>query len=438
MIMTQEDRQYNILVYGVEKRGLKEPSQEISNRNFKLIFEPFTTEKRFNDFDGVILFQGIFETYQYEHSYYDGEYLVHSYDRNALDKRKKELKLLIEKGGFVCFILHKPFVDSYYRSGFATEDLSGTDLCKYSLNFSSFYRKDFSKRTTHVSSVRDEFTRFLELYGAASSYFENFNSGIELRDIAKVNRSTVGMILLDREFFVPSLLPENTDERIFEYFTLLAEALASSFNKLRLEIPSWIAQFCFEKESTLSDKKQQLLEEIENIDATLANYTQYKKILLGSGEILVEHVATVLGSLFSFNINSDDELKEDLKILNENNEPLIFVEVKGTNRGVKREYINQTDSHRDRAGLDSTFPSLLLINTHIKNSASLEDKDQTIPEDQIKHAVKIGVLILRTLDLLFLLKQKDSGKISQKELIEMFSKNVGWLRASSEHWEIIQ
>src|SRR3990172_6532473 len=123
MIMTQEDRQYNILVYGVEKRGLKEPSQEISNRNFKLIFEPFTTKKRFNDFDGVILFQGIFESYKYESSY-NGEYLNHSYDCNELDKRKKELELLITKGGFVCFILHKPFVDSYSRPrpGYGTKD----------------------------------------------------------------------------------------------------------------------------------------------------------------------------------------------------------------------------------------------------------------------------------------------------------------------------
>lgn len=181
-----------------------------------------------------------------------------------------------------------------------------------------------------------------------------------------------------------------------------------------------------------------MLEEIENIDATLSNYTQYKKILLGSGENLVEDVATVLRDGFSFNINSDDELKEDLKVLDENDEPIIFVEVKGTNRGVKREYINQTDSHRDRANLDADFPSLLLINTHIKNSVSFEGKDKAISHDQIKHAVKIKVLILRTIDLLFLLKQKDSGNISQQEIIEIFSKNVGWLRADANHWEIIQ
>lgn len=434
--MTQEERQYNILVYGIEKNGLKEPSQEISNRNFKLFFEPFNTEKRFNDFDGVILFQGIFEIYRYEDGW-NGTYLNHSYDRNELDKRKKELKLLLDKSGFCCFILHKPFIDSYYQSS-STKNLSGTDLSKHSLNFSSFYRKDFKKRTTHVNSLRDEFSRFFALYGAASSWFECNNNGIELRKIAKVKHSTVGMVLFDREFYIPSLVPENTETRIFEYFTLLAEAIASSFNKLRLEIPSWVDQFNFEEELALSEKKQQLLSEIENINSSLAKYSQYKKILIGNGEVLVEHVAVILRGGFSFNVNSDDDFKEDLKILNDKNEPIIFVEVKGTNRGVKREYINQTDSHRDRASLDSSFPSLLVINTHIKNSVSIEDKDQTVPEDQIKHAVKIGILILRTIDLLFLLKQKENGTISQQEIIDLLSKNVGWLKVDSGRWEIIQ
>jgi len=355
-----------------------------------------------------------------------------------LDKRKKELDLLINKGGFVCFILHRTFVDSYHKSGYLERDLSGTDLCKYALNFSSFQREDFSTRVTHVNSLRDEFTKFLELYGAASSSFRNYSKEPDWRIIARFRSSVVGMILFDREFFIPSLLPENTDDQILEYFTLLAEALTSSFNKLRVEIPLWLAQYSFEKEKALAEKKQQLQEEIENIDTSMSKYTQFKKILLGSGDILVEHVATVFKDGFSFKINSEDEFKEDLKIINDDNEPIIFVEVKGTNSGVKRQYVNQTDSHRDRAGLGADFPSLLLINTHIKKSVSIEEKDQPIPEDQIKHAVKIRVLILRTLDLLFLLRHMDNGKISQEEIYEIFCNSVGWLKADADNWEIIQ
>jgi len=60
--MKQQERKYNLLAYGNERIGITQPSQDISNRNFVLSFEPFNTDKRFHEFDGVILFQGIFNT----------------------------------------------------------------------------------------------------------------------------------------------------------------------------------------------------------------------------------------------------------------------------------------------------------------------------------------------------------------------------------------
>ena len=437
--MTQQDRKYNLLAYGIEKVGfLSKPPQEISNRNFKLAFEPFNTGKRFNDFDGVILFQGIFEKYEYGEGY-GGKYLNHSYDRNELDKRKKELALLLDNGGFVCFILHKPFVDVFNpRTGYRSQDLSATDLCKYSLNLPSFHRRDIAKRLTNIHCVSNEFTRFLELYGAGSSHFINYNNEVELREIANCGQSILGMVLFDNEYFIPSLVPENTIDRITEYFFLLSEALTSSYNKLRVEIPLWASKFCFEKESILNAEKDRLIQVIEGIDNELAKYGQYKKVLIGGGEALVESVATLLKDGFRFKIDYTEEFKEDLKIISADKVQLVFIEVKGTNRSVIREHINQTDSHRERAELDSTFPSLLVINTHIKNSKSIEDKDKSINEDQLKHAVKMRVLIVRTLDLLYLLRHMDNGKISQQEIIELFCHKVGWLRVDADRWEIIQ
>ena len=89
---------------------------------------------------------------------------------------------------------------------------------------------------------------------------------------------------------------------------------------------------------------RRLLKLIDLINDNLAKYNEYKKVLLGTGEILVESVATLLRDGFAFGIDYIDEFKEDLKIIDENGDPLVFIEVKGTNRGVKREYINQTDS----------------------------------------------------------------------------------------------
>jgi hypothetical protein len=434
--MTQQGRQYNLLIYGIEKVGLSNPAQGISNRNLNLLFEPFNTQKRFNDFDGVILFQGIFELYKYGGGGYFGNGFSHTYYRDELDKRKKEMGLLLNNGVFVCFILNKHFVDRYYISGSGTQDYTATDLCKICLNYTSFNRKDIT-RATSVHSVRNEFTKFIDLYGAASSYFENYNDNVELREIAKIDGFIVGMVLFDKLFFIPSLIPENTKECIIEYFALLSEALTSSFNKIRVGIPLWASKFRFEKENYLDIEKEKLLRIIEGIDNELVKYSQYKKLLVGSGEILVESVATLLRDGFSFKIDYIEEFREDLKIISNDNVPLVFIEIKGTNRSVQREYINQTDSHRERAGLDQTFPTLLVINTHIKNSKNIEDKDRPINEDQIAHAIKMGVLIVRTLDLLYLLRHKDNGEISQQEIMKLFSHEVGWLKVDSDRWEII-
>ncbi len=55
----KEERFYNILVFGIEKKGLTAPKDTLRARNYCLHFEPYNTQCRFNGFDGVILFQGI-------------------------------------------------------------------------------------------------------------------------------------------------------------------------------------------------------------------------------------------------------------------------------------------------------------------------------------------------------------------------------------------
>jgi hypothetical protein len=435
--MPEKEKPYKILAYGIEKVGLSAPKTEISNRSYKLIFESFKTERRFNEFDGIILFQGIFESYKFGTDLLDQRTLDHSHDARELDKRIKELGLLIKNGGFVCFILHKPFIDRFYGAGY-NEDLRSTDLCKFCLIHENLYREDIGRSVPFVTSLRDEFGRFLELYGSANTTFRNLNDSLEWRVVAKVGHDDVGMILFDKLFFIPSSLPENSQKRVTEYFSMLSEALTLSFNKLRMDVPGWIASIAFNNENELRDQRQAWAERIEQIDQALAKYAQFKRVLIGSGEPLVEDVARLLKNGFSFDLNADDSFKEDLKILDETGNPAVLIEVKGTSRGVKREYINQTDSHRERSGFDSSFPALLAINTHTANSNSIESKDQPVPEEQIKHAVKMKVLIVRTLDLIFLLEQKERGAITVEDVLTIFREKTGWLRASMNSHEVIQ
>ena len=98
------ERTYNILVYGIEKKGLSLPDDAITARNYSLSFEKFKTPSRFNDFDGVIIFKGTFENFEWKTGGFEN-YLKHTCDNDELDKRKKEATILMEQGGFICFLL---------------------------------------------------------------------------------------------------------------------------------------------------------------------------------------------------------------------------------------------------------------------------------------------------------------------------------------------
>ncbi|NRB65609.1 MAG: hypothetical protein HRU40_21760 [Saprospiraceae bacterium] len=156
-----------------------------------------------------------------------------------------------------------------------------------------------------------------------------------------------------------------------------------------------------------------------------------------TGDNLVDRVIQAFEEGFGIAVDGKDELREDFKLLNSASEPFCLCEVKGTNKGIKREYINQADSHRERSGFDSGFPALLLMNTHIKNARSLIEKDQEIANEQIKHAVNMNVLIMRTIDFIGLLRMFLMGKLNRKEFEILLCESKGWLRVEEQDYRII-
>lgn len=426
-----EERTYNILIYGIEKQALKAPREALRTRNFCLYFEPFSTQRRFHEFDGVVLFQGIFEHFEWKRGLMDN-YLDHSCQDNELDKRKKEAELLLSGGGFLCFLLNRPFVDR--EDG---QDFRGSDLSKYHLNYSDFYRENFQQRIALLNIKSDEFRSFLEIYGAASSHFHHYNRSIEWHVIAEAVGRVVGMIINRTEYFVPTLIPDNVPEVIQEYFTLLADALTSTANKLHQELPSWVSKFSFLEEAELDSELAALGARMAAIAKRKAELSRYKSVLALSSNALVASVVDVLMYGFGIPVDTHDELREDFKMLDDKAQPFCLCEVKGTNKGLKREHLNQADSHRERSGFQEDFPAAIIINTHMKTARSVEEKDQDLAREQILHARKMSVLILRTIDLLRLLALLLNRQITLPEVKNLFTQNSGWLRVNDAGWTIV-
>src|SRR5262249_10013028 len=128
----------------------------------------------------------------------------------------------------------------------------------------------------------------------------------------------------------------------------------------------------------------------------LAVLDQMKRALVSDSAALVADVAFVLQTGLGFQVESIEEFKEDLRVLSDDRSiTAILCEIKGVNRGVKREHINQADNHRERANLPANFPTLLIVNTGIKSARNIAEKDQRIDPDQVRHAVRNHVLVMR-------------------------------------------
>ena len=259
------NRTYNILVYGIEKKGLTAPDSKIRDRNYKLSFHQFDTSSRFNEFDGVILFQGIFEKIEHRSDEFHS-YIIGDCDINELDKRDKELNLLLDKNGFVCFVLCERFED---EDGRGRKVYSHFDLAKRRTNSDGFYRENFSRRATNVHSKLDEFRKFLGLYGGAWSYFRydsRWNDVVHV--LADIDYYPVGIRLGNRIFFIPSLIVENIPHKVEEYFSLIAESITSLLNKIDYEIPAWVDGFKFEEEVNILRRKQEIFDEVQQNRST--------------------------------------------------------------------------------------------------------------------------------------------------------------------------
>ena len=232
----------------------------------------------------------------------------------------------------------------------------------------------------------DDFRKFLNLYGAASSYFRHYSKEIDCRIIAAFQGEMVSMVLEKRDYFIPALIPAYRPETIEEYFTLPADVLVSSRSKLNQVLPDWIDGFAFNEEMGLGKNREAVAARIHDIDMRMDRLKRYKAILALSGQELVASVIGVLREGFGIAVDGIDNLREDFKLLDSDKKPFVLCEVKSTNRGVKREHVNQADSHRERSGFDAKFPSLLIVNTAVKSARSVAEKNQEVAMEQVQHA----------------------------------------------------
>jgi hypothetical protein len=208
------------------------------------------------------------------------------------------------------------------------------------------------------------------------------------------------------------------------------DALTIAWKKLSVALPSWAESYIFPEETKILAEQEEIQQKLVGIEGRLSTFEDFKQCLCNESDSLVEHVNNLFRVGFGIQTDSKDEFKQDLTILKEN-KPVVVVEIKGKNSNMQRDHVNQADSHRERNGLPAEFPALLVMNTFLKAS-SFNEKDQAVPQDQVKHAVNMNVLIVRTFDLLNLLGLVQRGILSKEKVLEIFQTEKGWLHVTAE------
>lgn len=402
--------------------------KDITTAQYCIHFVGRNQSCEFDCYDGVVVFQGVFEHIQRSDGYLDSNEWI-ACDKDDLDRRYKESLKLIQNGGFVLLVQTRAFQDY-----FGGEDCRKTDLIKRLTNFRNVRRHDYSESSAVVSALKPELANFCATYGRAYSYFSiNQGNDCDFLPLVKAGQNVVGCSLCKSIYVVPSMPPRLND--CGKYFSTLIEPIISIHKKRRLELPEWAAVPFFDDEKERHSRITEYEKKIAEEKRWLEGYSRCKRVLFSSGDELVADVALVLGMISGAKVDARDEKKEDCKLIDDDGRVLALVEVKGVNGNLKLSHVAQSYEHRERTAGYENLPVLLIANTYIGTARSMAEKDRPPPDEQIEIATKHKVLILRTIDLLNLLRLCLSKKITQAEILKSLLERVGWWRVEGSAGE---
>jgi len=291
----------------------------------------------------------------------------------------------------------------------------------------------------HVEAVQNEFIRFIKKYGVAKTVFGfPYGNTPSRRILARAGQAVVGAEFDNQIFLLPFHTTQNDKFSATEIAVWVSRAIEDYRQKNAIPQPEWLDEFRFAQENTLACELEAVTQKKSELQAQLHGLKEYKGILTTSGENLRSIINAIFEDFFGLKVDPSDEGKEDGKILNENGELLAIFEVKGVKKGISRENINQVDSHRERNGLSTSTPAILIINNQMDVDGIEARLNTSVAKEQIEHAVKLRILIMRTIDLLFLMKHLEDKSISDRgtELLKLMQSPGGWLKADDSNFAV--
>lgn len=416
----------NIYMYAFDRKGFPKRSSPLKIADdLELHFVGYKDERRLDTADGLIIPSGVFESFKTQPGAYSGPWVDVHCDETLLLTRFREVVNLIDKKKWVCCLIGQ-MVDEVPK-GTTTATCSDTDLAKRVLNELGIHR--FTMPSGVVADPKyDEFRKYLARWGVAKTVLYPPRQLKDCRTLATAgNQRIVGLEAVSQILALPFHTSTKDEAELLELGRVLVESVCSYLLKRSAQIPEWVDEFCFAQEKVERQHYVENLKALEASQAQLLRFRGYKGALVRSGDALRDTVKVILQEFFGLRCSVEDEGKEDTAILDEAGEVATVVEVKGTKRGVKREHVNQVDSHRERQGLPSTLPGVLVINDFMAVNDFDERRKKPVVADHVRRAHNSNVLVIRTTDLLLLMKHTETAVNRGEVLVQAIEAGGGIL-----------
>lgn len=420
-----ESRPLQFLAYAMQ--GEKGDRQPFKCSGFELHDEPLLSSASFLDFDGVVMFAGAYEAVQN-----DGWHRSVSCVALAdLDRREREFFTVIERGGVFVFLV--PYVPKRIECELVDSrcDLFRRVARNWKMNWENTERP-----FPAVESLVPELNRYVATHGIGYlALCPDRNTQDSFTPLCKGSQNYYGGVLLRTIFFLPCPIPQN-HEHSLQIATAAVEAVIAYRTRMSQEMPEWIADFSFSKESLLQSQTGDLRAQIAQLDTQIDSYISFKGSLCYQSDPLVEVVCRTLHHFFDLSLTIDDKCIEDAMIKDEHGTVQAVVEIKGVKNNFSRANVNQVDSHRERLNLPADVPGILIMNT-LMGAASLQQKDQAPHPDIIQKATTERVLLIRTLDLLRYADGIEHGILTKESFRNTILTKSGWLKVTNNTAEVV-
>lgn len=413
------------LVYGLGEAD--SPSTFREYDEFALEIASFGSRVSFLDFDGVLVVAGLFETIHRVRGPLSQVMATPrlEYDVGDLDHRWREFSSLFEQDRPFVFLV--PWLP----------DRVGPHLLPP--------HSDLFRRVTHAMEIPwtadktpviplgtqiTEFEDYMNRYGTARVRFALPAIDGHFTTISADAESCYAFTIEDRVFFLPCP-PLSPSLDLLDLMRSAITGVRSYRLKKRTRLPDWVNLRRFVREQGMEEQREDLEATLTSIKAELQRYRDLKAVLCLRGDALATLVLDILRETLELKIQSEDECIEDASFLDERGERSGVIEVKGVNRNFTRGQIHQVNSHRERRGLSSSAPGVLIVNT-MMNAKSMSEKDTPPHPDIIKAAVSNRTLLLRTFDLLRMVDLIESGKVTNEECRTALLSQTGWLTVEDD------